>query len=384
MRMATVGTVLAVGALCAGLALPDASGAAACTSATPSSQVAPDPSGDVDSSGADIRSVQASLSSDCTLTVVLDVGTGALLGEQTSYIDLNSDGDPATGPSGADFEAFLTASSADLIAWNGVIFVPAMPLVLTPGTVGFSIPLDDVSATSGTSMTIAASTYSPDSGFDMADPVLLPISFVSNEPPAVQANPTLGGTGTVGKTLTCRDPQFSGVPAPTTTVAWLRGGTVIPGARGSSYTLVAADAGKQIACRVTATNSQGSADASSDSVVVLGRPKLTRRAVVRGTPRSGRILSVSASLTGDAEISYQWLRNGRAIAGARKQTYRVRRSDAGTVIACRIVAENAAGSVTARAAGRTIQRTPHKRRPPTEVRIKVVPIKVVIVNAPAR
>ena len=123
MRKATVGVVLAVGSLCAGLASPDASGAAAC-SATPSSQIAPDVSGDVNSLGADIRSVQASLSGDCTLTVVLDVGTGALLGQQTSYIDLNSDGDVATGLNGADFEAFLTASSADLVAWNGSISSP--------------------------------------------------------------------------------------------------------------------------------------------------------------------------------------------------------------------------------------------------------------------
>ena len=381
MRKATVGVVLAVGSLCAGLALPDASGAAAC-SATPSSQVAPDVSGDVNSSGADIRSVQASLSGDCTLTVVLDVGTGALLGEQTSYIDLNSDGDPATGSSGADFEAFLTASSADLVAWNGSIFVPAKPLPVNPGTVGFSVRLDELSAMSGTSMTIAASTYSPDSGFDNADPLLLPITFLTTAAPTTQAIPTLSGTGTVGKTLTCHEPQFSGAPAPTTIVAWLRNGAVIPGHRESSYTLAPADGSKQIACRVKGTNSQGSAEASSESLLVLGRPKLTRRAVVRGTPRPGRVLRVSATLTGNAKMSYQWLRNGRAIAGARKKTYRVKRTDAGRMIACRIVAENAAGRVTARAAGRTIKATTSKRPPP--IKVEIVPIEVVILEPSAR
>ena len=382
MRKATVGVVLAVGSLCAGLASPDASGAAAC-SATPSSQVAPDVSGDVNSSGADIRSVQASLSGDCTLTVVLDVGTGALLGQQTSYIDLNSDGDLATGSSGADFEAFLTASSADLVAWNGSIFVPAKPLPVNPGTVGFSVRLDEVSATSGTSMTIAASTYSPDSGFDNADPLVLPITVLTTTvAPTAQAIPTLSGTGTVGKTLTCREPQFSGVPAPTTIVAWLRNGAVIPGQRESSYTLAAADGSKQIACRVKGTNSQGSAEASSESLLVLGRPKLTRRAVVRGTPRPGRVLRVSATLTGNARMSYQWLRNGRAIAGARKKTYRVKRTDAGRVIACRIVAKNAAGRVTARAAGRTIKATTPKRPPP--IKVEIVPIEVVILEPSAR
>lgn len=382
MRKATVGVVLAVSALCAGLASPEASGAAECISATPSAQVAPDVSGDVNSSGADIRSVQASLSDDCTLTVVLDVGTGALLGEQTSYIDLNSDGDLATGPSGTDFEAFLTASSADLVAWSDSIFVNVKPLPVTPGTVGFSVRLDEVSAMSGTSMTIAASTYSPGSGFDTADPVLLPITFLTNAAPTAQATPTLSGTGAVGKTLTCREPQFSGVPAPTTIVAWLRNGSVIPGQRESSYTLAAADDSKEIACRVTGTNSQGSAEATSESLLVLGRPQLTRRAVVRGTPRSGRVLRVSAILTGNAKMSYQWLRNGRAIAGARTQTYRVKRTDAGTVIACRIVAKNAAGRVTARAAGRTIKKTTPGR--PPRIKVEIVPIPVVILEPSAR
>ena len=80
-------------------------------------------------------------------------------------------------------------------------------------------------------------------------------------------------------------------------------------------------------------------------------------------------------------MSYQWLRNGRAIAGARKKTYRVKRTDAGTVIGCRIVAENAAGRVTARAAGRTIKTMTPERPPP--IKVEIVPIKVVILEPSA-
>ena len=38
--------------------------------------------------------------------------------------------------------------------------------------------------------------------------------------------------------------SWSGVPAPATSVAWLRDGTAIAGATGTSYTPVAADDGK--------------------------------------------------------------------------------------------------------------------------------------------
>jgi hypothetical protein len=89
------------------------------------------------------------------------------------------------------------------------------------------------------------------------------------------AKPTIDGTVEIGKTLTCEPQSVTGVPAPTLTFAWLRDGTVIGGATTDGYTLAAADADKQIACKVTATNAGGSADATSAAVSPAAPPAPT-------------------------------------------------------------------------------------------------------------
>ncbi len=72
--------------------------------------------------------------------------------------------------------------------------------------------------------------------------------------------PAISGT----QTLTCDPGIWTGSPAPTLAIEWLRDGTVI--ATGATYDLTAADAGHVITCRVTAANQGGSATATSDPV----------------------------------------------------------------------------------------------------------------------
>ena len=78
--------------------------------------------------------------------------------------------------------------------------------------------------------------------------------------PQNTAPPAISGT----QRLTCNPGTWTGFPAPTLTIEWLRDGTVI--ATGPTYDLTAADLGHAITCRVTATNAAGSATATSDPV----------------------------------------------------------------------------------------------------------------------
>ena len=82
--------------------------------------------------------------------------------------------------------------------------------------------------------------------------------------PVAVAPPTLLGTPTVGSQLSCLSGGFLNQPK-TLAYAWLRNGAVIAGATTPSYTLTAADLGRSVACRITATNDAGSGDATSDS-----------------------------------------------------------------------------------------------------------------------
>ena len=85
--------------------------------------------------------------------------------------------------------------------------------------------------------------------------------------PVAVAPPTLLGSPVVGETLGCISGGF--VNAPTKLeYAWLRNGAVIAGATSASYTLISAELGRAVACRVTATNAHGSGDATSETLVV--------------------------------------------------------------------------------------------------------------------
>lgn len=88
--------------------------------------------------------------------------------------------------------------------------------------------------------------------------------------PCNTAAPTLTPDGTghsVGETISVSNGTWAG--ATSYSYAWLRDGSVISGATGSSYTPVPGDVSHCISAKVTATNSSGSASAtSSDSACV--------------------------------------------------------------------------------------------------------------------
>jgi Bacterial Ig domain len=80
---------------------------------------------------------------------------------------------------------------------------------------------------------------------------------------------TIAGVPSVGEELTCIPSGFSGNGVDLS-YEWLRDGVVIADQDEATYTLVAADQGYGVSCRVTATNSAGDADSTSKAVTVSG------------------------------------------------------------------------------------------------------------------
>lgn len=83
--------------------------------------------------------------------------------------------------------------------------------------------------------------------------------------PPTPGQPAIGGTPAVGQTLTCNPGTWGG--GPSFTFEWLRGGQPF-GATGAQYVVGSADQGTQISCRVTGTNADGSAQATSAPVSI--------------------------------------------------------------------------------------------------------------------
>ena len=86
--------------------------------------------------------------------------------------------------------------------------------------------------------------------------------------PAAARAPALAGSGRVGEPVTLDPGDWTGTPAPTLGIEWLRDGAAIPGATGLEYRPGAADDATGLSARVTATNAGGSAAAETPRLAI--------------------------------------------------------------------------------------------------------------------
>jgi hypothetical protein len=182
-----------------------------------------------------------------------------------------------------------------------------------------------------------------------------PPKVIRSEPPVntgTSANaPAITGTATIGETLTCSNGAWTGTGI-SFAYQWLRNGAEITAAAASTYTLVAADEGKAVQCRVTATGPGGSGVAISTNEVIAPNPtplpptRPSGALSVTGTRNIGQTLSCAAGTWGNSPTSFafQWLRNGTEIAAATTSTYTLVAADLDKLIQCRVTATNAGGS----------------------------------------
>jgi hypothetical protein len=184
-----------------------------------------------------------------------------------------------------------------------------------------------------------------------------PVSQVVAPLPSATAAPVVSGRPGVGRKLSTTNGTWN--TAANFAYQWLRCATdgtrcvSIAGATSASHVAVAADIGRRLEARVSATNAVGTGQAiSKPSGVVVAVPHVKKAPHVSGRARLGGRLSAShGSWTGPPKsYRYQWLRcNARGgacvrIHHATHATYRVTRSDTGNRLRIRVTAANAAGS----------------------------------------
>lgn len=103
---------------------------------------------------------------------------------------------------------------------------------------------------------------------DQAVPDAMPPNGESvSEPPVNVDVPHVGGTGTVGSTLTCTMGNWDNEPSGYQ-YEWRTDGSP-NAATGASYVVAAGDAGGEVSCVVTATNAAGSTVAPESNVVSI-------------------------------------------------------------------------------------------------------------------
>jgi len=147
-------------------------------------------------------------------------------------------------------------------------------------------------------------------------------------------------TLTVGSTLGVSS-NGTWSPAATFTLQWYRGSAPIVGATSKNYKLTTADRGKNITVKLTASKSGYSTIHYTSHPVYI--PLSFTKAVtptITGTTRSGYTLTADrGTWTPTPTYSYQWYRNGAAIKGATKCTYKLTKSDKGKKITVKVTAK---------------------------------------------
>lgn len=192
----------------------------------------------------------------------------------------------------------------------------------------------------------------------------LPSALAAAGPPVNTSLPTITGTTVVGQQLTSTVGGWTRKP---TSFArrWFDCDTnganciVIVGATAAKYTLTSADVGSTIRVEVTATNSSGSAVATSAATAVVQTapiaPTNSSPPTISGTAQDGQVLTASpGSWSGTPPITYayQWQRcdtsggSCAGITGATGTTYTVASADVGHTLIVVVTASNGGGKTS--------------------------------------
>jgi hypothetical protein len=181
-----------------------------------------------------------------------------------------------------------------------------------PGATASSYTLVSADVGNTIRLTVTATNGVGNTGADAAT-----TAVVAGVAPANTVVPTVTGTTTDGQALTAHTGTWSGSTPITYGYQWKRcdgagaNCTNISGATATTYTLVSADVDATIIVAVTATNTTGSAAASSGAtaVVTAAAPVNTAVPVISGAAADGTELTASTGTwSGTAPITYtyQW------------------------------------------------------------------------------
>lgn len=156
--------------------------------------------------------------------------------------------------------------------------------------------------------------------------------------------PLLSGIAKVGRTLQSLAPTFTAdgdALTPTLSYQWLRSGTAISGATGETYLLTAADKGKKISLKVTATLAgYQTRTVTSAATAAIGTGVIAGSGAAPAVSQSGLVLTATLPAGSITEpgvtTTYQWYRGSTAISGAKSAAYTLATADASTLVSVRV------------------------------------------------
>jgi hypothetical protein len=179
--------------------------------------------------------------------------------------------------------------------------------------------------------------------------------------PTNTALPTISGTTQPGSTLTAASGTWTGTSPFNFTYSWSRcdkngaSCAAISGANTNTYALQNVDGGNTLRVVVTASNGDGSAQATSAATAVIGFPVNNQPPAISGTTQVGSTLTATTGTwVGLSPITYTYAwshcdsagKNCAAISGATSSAYVLQSADSGNTVRVTVTGSNSAGSDT--------------------------------------
>lgn len=231
-------------------------------------------------------------------------------------------------------DSAVAVPAAGNMAWSGTLDLPSIPTSAT-GPVNISLGKADFGMLAKLSFSGGEFVEAKvDCALEGAAPT---IASVTVDPPGTLAPAAaLKATGkaVVGQRLVASGGQTN----PTSSLAyhWLVNGKVASGS--SAYVVKPADLGKTIALRATATKVGYNTRVSTVSVgkVTAGSFAVSGKVKITGKAKVGKKLKAKPGKAAGTKVSYQWLRNGKAIKGAKAKTLKLKKAYKGKKISVKV------------------------------------------------
>lgn len=167
--------------------------------------------------------------------------------------------------------------------------------------------------------------------------------LIVNTPPVIVTQPAAAQTAVAGATLTL-SVTVVGSPAPA--LQWRKNDTAISGATSATLTLANLCAADAATYTVSAANAAGSVTSTPAVISVNTPPAITAQPAPTQSVTAGASITLRVTATGVPAPTYQWRKDGNAIAGATSATLTLANVTATDAATYTVTATNAAGSVT--------------------------------------
>jgi len=199
-----------------------------------------------------------------------------------------------------------------------------------------------------------------DTGFDFFTALPLPLAAlleskldgqpvtgipVITSPPVTQTT-VVGGTASFSVTATGDAPLL---------FQWFKDDAIIDGATSSVLTLTNVSASDMGSYDVVVSNAVGSTTSTSAKLVLLGLPPVVTSSPVSQTVNDGSNVTFAVSVSGSPTITYQWRKDGSALAGATSSTLTLLNVQADHIGLYDVVISNSVGTTLSNAATLDVQ-----------------------------